>query len=112
METISLSIGNEKILMEKRANHQGKILSHGGKLILTTKRLYFKPHGFNISENEITIELNDIIDCGKTQTMFGTSKEIWINLKGGILERFVVWGRNELIQKMKKQIALLHKNSQ
>jgi len=111
METINLSIGNEKILMEKRANHQGKILSHGGKLILTTKRLYFKPHRFNIGGNDIIIELNNIIDFGKTQTMFGTSKEMWINLKGGVLVRFVVWGREEILQTMKKQIALLNKNS-
>ena len=100
-----MSIGNEEILMEKRANHQGKILSHGGRLILTSKRLYFKPHGFNIGGKKITIELNDILDYGKTQTMFGTSKEIWINLKGGILERFVVWGRDEFIKIMEKQIA-------
>ncbi len=97
---------NEEILMKKRANHQAKILSHGGKLILTTKRLYFKPHRLNIGAKKIIIELNDILDCGKTQTMLGSSKEIWINLKGGILERFVVWGRDEFIEIMKKQIMM------
>jgi len=101
-----LSAEKEEIIVEKRANHQGKILSHGGKLILTNKRLVFKPHGLSIGAKEISIELKDIVDIGKTQTMFGTSKEIWLNLGGGRLERFVVWGRDEFVDAVKKLITL------
>jgi hypothetical protein len=48
--------------MEKRANYQAKMLSQGGKLILTGKHLVFKPHRFNVRAKTITIELEDIAD--------------------------------------------------
>jgi hypothetical protein len=96
----------EKTIMEKNANHQGKILSHGGKLALTDGHLIFKPHGLNVGAKTVIIPLTDIVDIGKTQTMFGASKEIWLNLKDGRLERFVLWGRDEFIDAVKKQIAI------
>ena len=94
------------IIKIKGANYQQGIISIGGHLILTKTSLIFKPHAFNIGGREVIIELKDIVDIGKTETMLGLSKQIWINSQGK-LERFVVWGRDEFIATIKNQVAFL-----
>jgi hypothetical protein len=99
--------------MEKRANYQAKMLSQGGKLILTGKHLVFKPHRFNIRAKTITIELEDIADIGKTRPWrarsLGRSPEVYVTLTSGLTERFYIWRRDEFIDAVKKQIASLKK---
>ena len=95
----------EEEIMKKRANHPRGVLSDGGHLILTTKQIIFEPHGFNIGGKKVVISIDNVIDIGKTESTFGLSKEIWVNMKGGRLERFVVWGRDEFVDAVKKQIA-------
>jgi len=92
-----------EIILEKRANHWRGMLADGGHLVLTKTRLTFLPHRFNIRGKRVVIELKDIFEIIKVN--IGLSSEIHVKLRGGQVERFVVWGRDELIEAINKQIA-------
>jgi len=79
------------------------MLADGGHLVLTKTQLTFLPHRFNIRGKRVIIDLKDIFEITKVD--IGLSSEIHVRLKGGQVERFVVWGRDELIEAVNKQIA-------
>jgi len=93
-----------EIILEKRANHWRGRLADGGHLILTKTQLIFSPHRFNIRGKRVVIDLKDIFKILKVDV--GFSSEIHISLKGGSVERFVVWGRDELIEAINRQMVV------
>ena len=92
-----------EIILEKRANHWRGMLADGGHLVLTKTQLTFLPHRFNIRGKRVIIDLKDI--CEILKVNIGFSSEIHVRPKSGQVERFVVWGRDELIEAINKQIA-------
>lgn len=97
--------GDEAILLRKRANHMVRpYYSHGGHLILTDRRLVFEPHILNLRAKEFSIELRDVEDIGRRDALLGLSKQIWVRPRMGREERFVVWGRAELIDAVKRRM--------
>lgn len=71
---------------------------------MTNRRLLFKPHLFNLRAREVSIELGDIEDIRKREGMLGLSRQLWVRLKKGPTERFVVWRRAEFIDAVRRQI--------
>ena len=106
-----MSRENDDIIMEKNANH---LIIAGenvlGKLVLTNKSLTFKPSSltslfYHGVEKEVTMNISDIVDIGKKQSLFGLSKRIYVKLKGGQLEHFALRGIDEFVDAVKNQIA-------
>lgn len=60
---------NEQIKMENGATLKSKLYSDGGKLILTDKRLAFKPNELNIKSMFVEIPLSKIIEIEKKKTL-------------------------------------------
>lgn len=92
----------EEFILKKKANHWRGILSDGGHLVLTKTQLIFLPHRFNIGGKRIVIDLKDVSQILKVNV--GLSSELQVSLKGGGVERFVVWGRDELLDEINKQM--------
>jgi hypothetical protein len=101
-----LELEEEKILKEIRANHQHLILSYGGKLILTTRSLKFKPHAFNIGAQNLNFNLRDIDEVSATHVIGPRANQIHVKSKGERF-RFVVWAweKNEFVDAVKRQLA-------
>ena len=106
-----MSRENDDIIMERNANH---LIIAGenvlGKLVLTNKSLIFKPSSltslfYRGVGKEVTINISDIEDIGKKQSLFGLSKHIWVKLKGGQLEHFALRRIDELVDAVKKQMG-------
>ena len=52
----------------------------------------------------VSIDLGDIAEIGRSESMLGLSKQIWVRTKKGPVIRFVVWRRTELMNAIKRQI--------
>ena len=61
---------DEKVVREDGANHQRGRETVGGKLYLTTQRLVFESHAFNIQTGTTTIALQDVAGVEPTWTKF------------------------------------------
>ncbi len=96
----------EVIIKEQDANHFVSIEAVGGKLFLTNQRLYFKSHILNIQGHELTMELGDIENVEKRNTLLIVPNGISVKLKGGKEENFVVMGRDSWIEEISKTKGL------
>ncbi len=89
---------DEKVMKSGFANHFKGIESVGGKLVLTNKRLYFKSHKLNFQNHELSLELKDIKEHVKVNTLSIVPNGLKIILKSGEEERFVLNRRNDWIK--------------
>jgi hypothetical protein len=80
---------------------KNKILSQRGRLILEENRLVFWPTRGN--PEEIVIHLKDIVEIRKVNTLLGLSREIWITLADGKVEKFIMYGREAFIEAVKER---------
>ena len=84
-----------------------KILTQYGRLTLTDTQLIFQsrdPLMSAMSGSQVIMELKDIVEIKKAETMLGLSKEIWVTLTQGRLERFfTLRKRDELVDAVKKK---------
>jgi len=106
-----LNLGNKGVILEKDAfRYIPKVHSSKGKLVLTKERLVYTPAGIEIDGEQISgeektiIELKDIKDISKNQTLLGLSREVWISCRDGHLERFIMWRRDKFIEAVKSQM--------
>ena len=83
----------ELIRHEGPANHFTRGDSTGGRLYLTDRRLYFKSHGFNLKDHELTVPLADVAAARATRTLGIIPNGLLIERRDGQRERFVVSGR-------------------
>jgi len=95
----------EQIIHEGSANHFKGIESVGGKLYLTNERIYFCSHSLNIQSHELTIEFSNIKSIGKRNTMLIIPNGMYVELHNGKKEKFVIWGRNNWIQKIESNLS-------
>jgi hypothetical protein len=87
----------EVVLVEAGANHWRGIDSVGGKLKITTRRILFEPHGFNLQTAPLYLALADVAAAGRRNTLGIIPNGMYVRLKSGEEHRFVVWGRDRLI---------------
>lgn len=93
---------DEEVIRESRANLQRGIETVGGWLYLTTHRLVFEAHAFNVQDGATVIPLGDVEDMWKCWTkllgflpVFPNS--LAVSTARGRTFRFVVGGRDAWI---------------
>lgn len=87
----------EQVLADVGANLFRGIESVGGRLKITTRRVLFEPHSVNLQKNPADILLTDIAAVSKRNTAGFVPNGMSIRTKGGVEYKFVVWGRDKLI---------------
>ncbi|NQF16078.1 hypothetical protein HPY31_19455 [Brevibacillus sp. HB1.3] len=106
---------NESIVQENiAANLFRGMEGVGGKLTLTSDRLYFQPHSLNIQTEPLELNLNDIAAVEKRNTLFVIPNGMKIKMHNGQEYKFVVWKRAEIIgmiqdTKMKQKMTVIIK---
>ncbi|MBT3864408.1 hypothetical protein HOE67_00865 [Candidatus Peregrinibacteria bacterium] len=94
----------ESIIKKGLANHFKGVEGVGGKLFLTTQRIFFKSHSLNIQKHEQSIPYSKIKSVGKRNTLFVIPNGMYIELLNGNKEKFVVFGRNKWISEIEQKI--------
>lgn len=87
----------EATLMDVAANLFRGAEGVGGRLKITTHRLLFEPHAINIQKEPAEILLGNITEVGKRNTLGIVPNGMFVRTKGGEEFKFVVWGRENLI---------------
>ncbi len=95
---------DEMILFDTAANHTKAWESVGGWLYLTTKRLVFKSHSFNIQNHELSINLPDITKIERFKAWYLVNKGLMVSYGSQKTEKFVV-------QQIEDWLILLTKNT-
>jgi hypothetical protein len=103
-------IAGETIVRESAANHQRGIETVGGRLYLTSQRLVFESHAFNIQSGPTVIALQDIVSVEPAWTRFLNlipmmPNSIKVATRDGQEHSFVVFGRGEWMRVIKAQSA-------
>jgi len=70
----------------------------GGRMQITTHRILFKPHAINIQKEPAEIDLKDVTEVGKRNTLGLVPNGMYVRAKDSTEYRFVVWGRSNLIK--------------
>ncbi|MDY3555595.1 GRAM domain-containing protein [Gemmata sp. JC717] len=97
----------EDVLWDSAANLQRGIEAAGGWLYLTTHRLIFEAHAFNVQSGTTAIPLRDIAGARKCWTKFLGLIPIFPNSLAvdtvkGKTYRFVLFGRDEWLRAIRK----------
>jgi hypothetical protein len=70
----------------------------GGRMQITTHRILFKAHAINIQKEPAEIDLKDVVEVGKRNTLGLVPNGLYVRARDGTEYRFVVWGRGNLIK--------------
>jgi hypothetical protein len=92
-----MSPENEEILADVPANLFRGIEGVGGRLRITNQRLVFQPHAFNFQKMPLEISLGDIAEATKRNSLGFIPNGILIRTRAGVEYKFVVWGRDKLL---------------
>lgn len=95
----------EQTLADVGANLFRGIESVGGRLKITNRRVVFEPHSVNLQKNAAEILLTDIAVVSKRNTAGFVPNGMSIRTKGGVEYKFVVWGRDKLIDLISTRTA-------
>ena len=87
----------EQMLEDVAANMWRGIEAVGGRLQITTQRIVFRAHMFNLQTMPTEIPLDNVASAEPCNTMGIVPNGVRVVLKSGIEYRFVVWGRDRLI---------------
>jgi hypothetical protein len=93
----------EDIILCRSANHLKNREAIGGSLYLLTDRIQFKPHGFNIQNHEMKIELEEIKEIRVFNTLGIVPNGLELILMNGKIEKFVVDGRKQWREEIEGQ---------
>jgi hypothetical protein len=98
---------DEIVVRESRCNHRGNHLDlfdwAGGKVLLTKKRLTFRPNSFNLKNLEHSIKLEDIISIQAKHNDF-ISNKFTILLRNGSIEEFRVPKRKDWLKAIEQAV--------
>jgi hypothetical protein len=83
----------ERVLKDGPATRSRGLTGAGGWLFLTDDRLTFKPHALNVSSEELSIPLADIVEARPALTAGLVPNGLEVRVEGGRAERFAVEGR-------------------
>ncbi len=96
---------NEKIIFEDGANlFRGKWIAVGGKLFLTEERLIFNSHKYNFQNGQTSIDLRSIKEINEKKTSGIIDNGMRIITKDNSKFDFVVNGRNEWVNLIRKKV--------
>ena len=77
----------------------------GGRMKITSSRILFEAHAFNIQREPAEILLEDISEIRKVNTLGIVPNGLLIRTKTGIDYRFVVWKRKHLIALIRRLMS-------
>ena len=86
------------------ANMWRSVEAVGGTLTLTSTRLHFKPHAFNVQGGDWTAPLGDIASVELGNSLWVIPNQIVITQRSGKRTKLVVWGRDEWLMKIRSQL--------
>jgi len=99
----------DKVIRKSRGNHRANSINPfdwaGGRLILTSARLVFRPHSLNFRTDEESIPLENINSIRADHSDFISSK-ISLFLENGCFHEFRVPKRKDWIQDIEKAVKL------
>ena len=95
---------SEEILADVRANLFRGLEAVGGRMKITTRRVLFEPHSLNVQTTPAQIPLSDIIEVTKRRTLGIVPNGLLIRTRSGMEYKFVVWGRQKLINIIESRI--------
>ena len=87
------------------ANYFRGIEAVGGKIYFYEDKLIFKSHVFNIQRGETEIKYSDIAEIQKRNTSFIVPNGMSIIAKDGFKHKFVLNGRNKVIEFLNSKIG-------
>jgi hypothetical protein len=93
----------EQDLIEVRANMQRGLEAQGGILTITSRRLRFQPHQFNVSKAKFEVDRADIDSVEAFNTLGLIPNGLRIQLSSGIAHRFIVTNRAQLLDVLSKK---------
>ena len=97
---INFGINEEDILVFGRANHQANLIYRGGQLILTEKELIFTPSKLNLHKDILHIPLDSIKTLIEKNFYLLIPTGLYIELKNGDVERFVINDHKSWLQEI------------
>jgi len=74
-------------------------------LKITNRRVVFEPHTLSLQKNQAEILLTDIAAVSKRNTGGLFPNGMLIRTKGGVEYKFVLWGRDKLIDLIATRIT-------
>jgi GRAM domain len=95
---------DEQLIKEGGANHFMNREGVGGWIYLTDSRFYFKSHDLNIQNHEFIVNLNEIADAEKTNSLGVIPNGLKLTLKNQTVEKFVVTGAKSWEKAIKELI--------
>lgn len=91
-------------LMKRAANYLHDGVSDGGFLHVTRSELVFIPHAFNVTSGyRLVFPYAELDDMRKINHFF-VVRQLILYLKDGSEAAFVMWGRDKLIETVRKQL--------
>lgn len=87
----------EDIMTDIAANLILGIESVGGRMMVTSRRVVFQPGAVNIQRLQREIPMGQILSVTPHNFLGVIPNGVKIRLKSGVEYRFVVWGRNRII---------------
>lgn len=94
----------ENLIKEGGANHFLNGEAVGGWIYLTNSQLFFKSHGANLQNHELTIPLTEIDFVEKANTFGIIPNQFRLTLRDGQVEKFVVNGAEDWVKIVKTLI--------
>lgn len=96
---------DETLVHEAAANLQRGIETVGGRLFLTTHRLVFESHAFNVQTGSTVLDRKDIVSVAPCWTLFLgflplLPNSMAVGTSDGRTFRFVLWGRADWIRRL------------
>ena len=82
------------------------IESVGGKMKITDSEIIFTPHKINVQSNPLTINISNIKEVGKRNTLFIVPNGLSVVEKSGEEYKFVVNNRQKIITYLNEQLSV------
>lgn len=79
----------------------------GGKLKVTNHRLIFKPHAFNIQNQQTDYALSDVAEVSLFSTLGVIPNGVQVTLKSGSILTFTLLGRKKLIEALRGRVPVV-----
>ncbi|HEX4512281.1 MAG TPA: hypothetical protein VGH87_04425 [Polyangiaceae bacterium] len=87
------------------ANMWRSVEAVGGTLTLTSARLHFKPHAFNVQGGDWSVALGDIANVELGNSLWVIPNQIVVTQRNHKKTKLVVWGRDEWLMKIRHQLT-------
>lgn len=76
----------------------------GGRMKITENKIVFHPHKLNVNQVDLTLNMSDIKEVGKRNTLYIVPNGMRIVVNSGEEYKFVVNNRRKLIKRITEQI--------